>query len=104
MRGEFLGNLASNQLEMLDVSHSEHIESHQVLECVKLNKKQITKLKVDGETAQTKQLCEMLNSMHAIHVFSVRFCPTLEDEILDCLSENIERSNNMITKLVLRKG
>ena len=46
----------------------------------------------------------MVNAMHIVKVFSVRYCETLEDPILDCLANNIETSKNQIQKLVLRKG
>jgi hypothetical protein len=52
--GRFLGHLASKELTMLDVSHSEHMEMDEVLNCVRQNAPTLSKLKIDGESASTK--------------------------------------------------
>ena len=72
--GVFLGELASNELVMLDVSHSEHIEMAEVLNCVRQNTKTLSKLKIDGESATTKQCQEMVDTMQTLRVVSIRYC------------------------------
>ena len=46
--------MAAKELEMLDVTHSEHMESEEILQCIKTNHKTLTRLKIDGEEASSE--------------------------------------------------